>query len=60
MKRLRFYVDITVNDETTGEYKHWAWVLEDAIRKTRFDLVNATFYLGSVKVLRKQPRRPPQ
>jgi hypothetical protein len=55
MKRLRFTVEITANDDGDS-YHHLAWVLEDAIGKMRTDLVNNTFYLGSVKVLKRKAR----
>lgn len=63
MRRLRFYLDVTAEDDAQADYKRCAWVLEDAIRKMSnghcapgMDLARATFYLANVKVLRKQPR----
>lgn len=55
MRRLRFVVDITANDSSES-YKHLAWVLEDAIRKMRTDLVNDAFYIGNATVLRRLPK----
>lgn len=55
MKRLRFTVEITANDGS-DTYHHLAWVLEDAIRKMRTDLVRNAFCLDNVKVMKGAPQ----